>query len=299
MALGRGRRGASGRQAAGTRAGRAMAIDTAALRDQRAAAERDVLACGMLLHQLLAGAPALGVRRHRARRSRAWRRTGASSCACRGRRRSRSPTRCARSSTARPRVSRGCAIAMRARCSARSSGWLEARTHEKRRPGRAAARPPAQRRPPAGAARAGDRASSGSRRSRASAPTRSRASSCPTWRSSFELLRTLNSAQRAGHADRRQRAGADLAPRRRADRRRRRSRGRHRFAPGRAPLDDAARARASQRRSTASASPATSRRRCARRLRRAKSSTWSRCCRTSAGCWCATTSPTRPSRSSS
>jgi non-specific serine/threonine protein kinase len=47
--------------AAGTVAnGRGMAMDPGALRAQRDAAERDVLACGVLLHQMLAGAPVLG-----------------------------------------------------------------------------------------------------------------------------------------------------------------------------------------------------------------------------------------------
>lgn len=40
---------------------RAMPLDPATLRVQRAAAERDVLACGVILHRLLAGEPALGV----------------------------------------------------------------------------------------------------------------------------------------------------------------------------------------------------------------------------------------------
>jgi len=38
-----------------------MPLDPTSLRAQRAAAERDVLACGVLLHRLLAGEPALGV----------------------------------------------------------------------------------------------------------------------------------------------------------------------------------------------------------------------------------------------
>jgi non-specific serine/threonine protein kinase len=42
-------------------AGRAMAMDTAALREQRRAAERDVLACGVVLHHLLAGEPPFGI----------------------------------------------------------------------------------------------------------------------------------------------------------------------------------------------------------------------------------------------
>jgi HD-like signal output (HDOD) protein len=41
--------------------GRAMPLDPSLLRAQRSAAERDVLACGLLLHRLLAGEPALGV----------------------------------------------------------------------------------------------------------------------------------------------------------------------------------------------------------------------------------------------
>jgi|KBSMisStandDraft_5_1062788.scaffolds.fasta_scaffold18110_2 serine/threonine protein kinase len=45
----------------GDSAGRAMAMDTAMLREQRGAAERDVLACGVVLHHLLAGSPAFGV----------------------------------------------------------------------------------------------------------------------------------------------------------------------------------------------------------------------------------------------
>ncbi len=40
---------------------RGMAMDPALLRDQREGAERDVLACGVLLHHLLAGEPALGL----------------------------------------------------------------------------------------------------------------------------------------------------------------------------------------------------------------------------------------------
>jgi non-specific serine/threonine protein kinase len=40
---------------------RTMPLDPAALRAHRAAAERDVLACGVILHRLLAGEPALGV----------------------------------------------------------------------------------------------------------------------------------------------------------------------------------------------------------------------------------------------
>ena len=41
-------------------AGRGMALDTAALHGQRQTAERDVLACGVLSHHLLTGAPPLG-----------------------------------------------------------------------------------------------------------------------------------------------------------------------------------------------------------------------------------------------
>lgn len=45
--------------AAGTNADRGTAMDADALRAQRDGAQRDVLACGVLLHQLLAGAPVL------------------------------------------------------------------------------------------------------------------------------------------------------------------------------------------------------------------------------------------------
>jgi len=41
--------------------GRGMAMDTGALREQRDSAERDVLACGLLLHELLAGEAPLGL----------------------------------------------------------------------------------------------------------------------------------------------------------------------------------------------------------------------------------------------
>ena len=68
-----------------------------------------------------------------------------------------------------------------------------------------------------------------------------------------------------GHADPRQRTGADLAPHRRADRRRRRARGGEQPARlARAARRRRARARCA-RRSIACASPATRRRRCARR----------------------------------
>ena len=116
---------------------------------------------------------------------------------------------------------------------------------------------------------------------------------------SFELLRTLQLGARAGNADRRQRPGADPAPRRRADRRRRRSRGREQPArSGRARSTTKARARCAGR-SIESASPAMSRSRCARLATTARRSTWSRCCKASVACCCATTSPTRPSRSAS
>ena len=47
--------------AAGSGGDGGIALDPRALRQQRAATERDVLACGLLLHGLLAGTPALGV----------------------------------------------------------------------------------------------------------------------------------------------------------------------------------------------------------------------------------------------
>ena len=136
------------------------------------------------------------------------------------------------------------------------------------------------------------------RRSRASAPTRSRAICCPTWRCRSSCC-ARSTRRGAGHADRRQRPGADAAPRRRADRRRRRSPGREQPARlagparrrrgARAARDD--RSRPPRRPRRAGAAPGG--------LRRRGRCTWSRCCRTSAGCWCSTTSPTRPSRSAS
>jgi non-specific serine/threonine protein kinase len=62
MALGVAFDGARAPVPAGRRSGdsRAMPLDPALLRQQRAASERDVLACGLILHGLLAGEPALG-----------------------------------------------------------------------------------------------------------------------------------------------------------------------------------------------------------------------------------------------
>ena len=141
-------------------------------------------------------------------------------------RRTRSPSRCARSPIAAPRRRCACAIATRARSSARSpAGSRRPPTTKAGRSAllldrlRSVGHLPAL---PGLATRVG----SASPRSRASAPTRSHATCCPTWRCRFELLRTLQLGARAGNADRRQRPGADPAPRRRADRRRRRSRGR-------------------------------------------------------------------------
>ena len=179
------------------RPGRPAAIEPSALRAQRAAAERDVLACGVLLHRL-------ADRRRRSCRaptsptsSSAWRRAAARSFACRGRRRSRSPSRCARSPTAAPRARCACAIATRAPSSARSPAGA------RRRPKTTAARSRCSSIGCAASAtcrrcRGWRRGCSASRRSRASAPTRSRATSCPTWRLSFELLKTLSSARVQG-----------------------------------------------------------------------------------------------------
>ena len=90
------------------------------------------------------------------------------------------------------------ALPQRAHLPRRAQRLARGAVRRRRRPGRAAARSPAHRRPPAGAARARRRGCSGSRRSRASAPTRSRAHLLPDLALSFELLRTINSAQVQG-----------------------------------------------------------------------------------------------------
>ena len=278
-----------------------MAMDAgAAARPARAAPSATCSPAALLLHRLLAGEPPLGVRRHRAGRSSGWRRAAASSCACRGRRRSRCRG-AARDRQPRDRRRRSaCAIAARARSSARSTAGSS------RAAGRAAARsrccstacaPSATcRRCPGLAPRVqrvhGDR---GQRTDEIARPSAARHGASLRAAAHAEQL-----GAGAGHPDLRQRPGADAAPRRRADRRRRRARRRPtrlRAWPGAARRRR--RAALLQRRSTASAWPGTSRRRCARPATTPRWSTSSPCCRTSAGCCCTTTSPTRPSRSSS
>ena len=133
---------------------RAMPLDPSMLRAQRSAAERDVLACGLLLHRLLAGEPALGVAD-----------TGQviARLAPHGREFVRLPWTTPQPipEPLRAIVNRSTAGQMRLRYrNARTflgalNGWREALSDDDGRPGRAAARPPAHRRPPAGAARAG------------------------------------------------------------------------------------------------------------------------------------------------
>ena len=60
MALAVASGGVSMRAGEGAERRRGAPIDTAALRAQRRAAERDVLACGLVLHRMLSGEPALG-----------------------------------------------------------------------------------------------------------------------------------------------------------------------------------------------------------------------------------------------
>ena len=108
--------------------------------------------------------------------------TDASTSACPGRRRSRFPSPCARSPTGARRARCDCAIATRAPSSARSPAG--ARPRPRTTPARSrscsigcAASATCRR------CRASPGACNASPRSRASAPTRSRATSCPTWRS--------------------------------------------------------------------------------------------------------------------
>ena len=170
--------------------------------------------------------------------SSAWRRAAASSFACPGRRRTRSPSRCARSPIAAPRRRCACAIATRAPSSARSTGWLEATADDNGGPLallldrlRTVGHLPAL---PGLATRVQRVTSIESQRTDEIARHL-----LPDMALSFELLRTLSSARVQGTQIAGQRPGADAAPRRRADRRRRRARRPRnslRIWPG--PLDD-------------------------------------------------------------
>ena len=204
---------------------------------------------------------------------RAWRRTAASSCACRGPRRIRFPSRCGRSSIAAPPGRCGCATATPAPSSAPSTAGARRRPTDDGGPVALLLDRLRTRRPPAGAARARRAGAARSRRSRASAPTRSRRTCCPTWRSSFELLRTINTAQVQGTQISGNGPVLTPAPRRRADRRRRRAPG------GEQPARLARTARRRRRQGAARGdrpgrgSPATPRRPCAPRATTARSST--------------------------
>ena len=199
----------------------------------------------------------------------AWRRAAASSCACPGPRRIRSPKRCARSSTAAPPARSGCAIAAHEPSSARSTAGAKSSpktTAARWRCCSIACTPSAICPRFRGLARV-QRVTN----ARASAPTRSRAICCPTG----AVVRAPADAQLragAGHAGRRQRTGAHPAPGRRAHRRRRRALPRTAFAPGPARSTTMVPGRCSAP-STACASPATWRRRCARPATTPRSST--------------------------
>jgi non-specific serine/threonine protein kinase len=122
--------GARGEATGAVGAAPAQAGDTVALQVQRAAGERDLLACGLLLHRLLAGRPALDEPDPPTAVQRLEReivRLGWTTP---------QPVRrrCARSSTAPPSASRGAATSPRAACSARC------RAGSTRRPRAAAAR---------------------------------------------------------------------------------------------------------------------------------------------------------------
>jgi non-specific serine/threonine protein kinase len=108
-------------------------MDTAMLREQRGAAERDVLACGVVLHHLLAGSPAFGVVDTAAAMARIAP-LGIEILRLPTETPATSLTRCERSSIARPRRSHQPAIEMRARCSVRSAAG-SSRTRANR-PGR-------------------------------------------------------------------------------------------------------------------------------------------------------------------
>ena len=100
----------------------APASDTITLSAHRMAAERDVLALGVLLHSVLAGSGALedaDVGRIILRLHPTVAHSDETSCACPGPPHTRSPSRCAPSSTAPPTVRSAFATAMPARCCAR------------------------------------------------------------------------------------------------------------------------------------------------------------------------------------
>ena len=176
------------------------------------------------------------------------------------------------------------ALPQRAHLPRRAQRLARGAVRRRRRAGRAAARSPAHasatcRRCPGSAPRVqrvtGDREPA-HRRDRAPPPARPGA-----------VVRAAAHAQQLGagpgHADPRQRPGADPAPRRRADRRRRRARGGEQPARLAGPLDDdgAKALRADDR--PGRALPATPRRRCGRPATTARPSTSSPRCRTSAG----------------
>ena len=268
-----------------------------ALRAQRAAAERDVLACGVVLHRLLAGAAALdsgdvaAVIERMAPRGREFVRLPWTT-----------PHPIAEPLRAIANRSTSAQVRLRYR-NARTflgalTGWLEATADDEGGPVallldrlRTVGHLPAL---PGLATRVQRVTSIESKRTDEIARHL-----LPDMALSFELLRTLQLGARAGNADRRQRPGADPAPRRRADRRRRRARGREQPARLAGPARRRRRARAApddrssppRRPCRAVAAPG--------RLRRRGGVPGRGAAEASAGCCCATTSPTRPSRSAS
>ena len=173
------------------------------------------------------------------------------------------------------------ALSERAHLPRRAQRLARGERRGRRRPGGAAARSPAHGRPPAGAAGPGDAGATGDG-DRKPAHRRDRAQPAARHGALVRAAETLSSAQRARHADRRQRAGADVAPGRRADRRQRRARG------GEQPARLARAARRGGRHGRCASAidrvrlAGHSRRRCGRPATTARRSTSSPRCRTSA-----------------
>ena len=199
------------------------------LRAQREAAERDVLACGLLLQHLLTGQPpldepdtALVDRAPGAARA-------ARSCGCRGRTPQPVPE-ALRAIANRSTSSQERQRYLNARTLLRAlDGWRDAEAQDTRRPARLAARPHAQRRPPAGDARLGARVARLTAHGRP-AHRRDRRADPAGHGAQLRAAAHGQFGAGAGHADRRQRPGADRAARDRAARAERRAPGRQRAA---------------------------------------------------------------------
>ena len=153
-AVGRRRPGAAGRAGGGRRDGRrrrpapraaAHQHRRAALRAQREAAERDVLAVGVLLHGCWPGEPRW-TSPTSAASSRGCRRRAARSCACRGPRAHADARAAARHRQPRHRPPAAPALPQRTHAAACAGRLAADRGRRRRRAAGAAARPPAQRR---------------------------------------------------------------------------------------------------------------------------------------------------------